>query len=154
MLTKLRLFCLFILPLAAAQPISAQSSGRVFIGAGASTNGYSDLLLHVGGGGEGLLAGGLGVSADLGYLFDADAPSGGLGLFSPGLVYHFAPEKRTVPFVLGGYTLLFRDGAAHLAHAGGGVNHWFSRRLGIRGEFRAHFRDEAILEGRFSLLFR
>jgi hypothetical protein len=40
------------------------------------------------------------------------------------------------PFVTGGYTLSFRSGVAHLVNFGGGINYWFSRKMGLRLEAR------------------
>ncbi len=131
-----------------------QASGRGFFGFAGVTDESSELLFHMGGGGEGKLVGGLGVTADLGYLFSREGFSGGIGLFSPGLIYHFNRDSRTTPFLTGGYTLLFRDGVANLGFGGGGVDHWFKERLGLRFEFRLHVRSEGLAEGRIAFLFR
>jgi hypothetical protein len=62
----------------------------------------------------------------------------GVGLFSPGIIYQFRTTRKSVPFVTGGYTLAFRNGAYNLVHFGGGFNHWFGNRWGMRFEVRDH----------------
>jgi len=110
-----------------------------------------------GAGGEGLLAGGFGLGAELGYLAFFEGPSLGVGLLSPGVVYNFSPGKKTMPFVTGGYTLFFRSGATHGLYFGGGVNRWMGDRWGIRIEGRNQLMPacrENLLEARFAILFR
>ena len=94
-------------------------------------------VVHFGGGGERLLAGGLGAAFELGYgsAFDGH----GIGVLSPGVIYAFNREKKTVPFVNGGYTLFFRSGTAHGVFFGGGVNKWIGDRWGIRIEGRDYW---------------
>ena len=115
--------------------------------------------LTLGGGGEGLIKGGLGISADLGYMFPLQGGFGsGIGLFSPGVVYQFRTARRTVPFVTGGYSLAFRNGVYNMIHFGGGFNHWFSNRWGIRVEGRDHIDPREpeynLLQFRVGLLLR
>jgi hypothetical protein len=43
-----------------------------------------------------------------------------------------------VPFITGGYSLLFGSGAAHGLNFGGGVNWWMRDRLALRLEARDH----------------
>ena len=91
----------------------------------------------IGGGAEGLVKGGFGLGIDGGYFF---APSAGIeygiGLVSPSALYQFKRGSKTNPFVLGGYTLAFRNGVANLVHYGGGVDYWLSRHWGLRAEVR------------------
>ena len=81
-----------------------------------------------------------------------------MGIFSPGVVYQFHTRRKTVPFVTGGYTLAFRSGAYNLFHFGGGVNHWFNSRWGIRVEVRdhidPHYPEYNFLQFRVGFLFR
>jgi len=67
--------------------ISAQGVGRVFIAPGVISNGDANFVLHFGGGGEGLIVGGFGIAADIGYL--ADTFGDGLGTFSSGGIFKF-----------------------------------------------------------------
>lgn len=97
---------------------------------------YNQAGVHFGVGGEGLLVGGLGAGVDIGVLTNFKA--GAIGIFSPGLVYQFRPGSRTAPFVAGGYTLAFGGGTLNMIHFGGGVNHWFSERWGLKIEARDH----------------
>ena len=112
-------------------------------------------MVHFGGGGEGLLAGGLGAAFELGYLSSFDGH--GIGVLSPGVIYAFNREKKTVPFVTGGYTLFFRSGTAHGVFFGGGVNKWIGDRWGIRIEGRDQVYVEGnthFLEARVAFIFR
>lgn len=114
-------------------------------------------VFHAGGGGEALLYKGLGIGADLGYVFPFEYPSQGLGVFSPGASYHFKRDRLVSPFVTGGYTLAFRSQAFHAAHVGAGFHYWLSQGLGLRFEIRDHFRPDTvyqILSFRFGLSFR
>ncbi len=128
-------------------PLLGQSSetepktgyGYLFVTPGAVIGDGASATLTFGGGGEGLIKGGFGVSADVGYLFFPQGGFGsGVGIFSPGVIYQFRTARRTVPFVTGGYSLAFRQGAYNLIHFGGGINHWFSNRWGLRFEVRDH----------------
>jgi hypothetical protein len=79
---------------------------------------------------------GLGAGMDVGYLFPTRGFGWGFGTLSPGVVYQFSPNQKTVPFLTGGYTLGFRDGVANMVHFGGGATYFFSKRLGLRIEAR------------------
>jgi len=133
--------------------------GQVYVASGGAFNGDSEAFFHIGGGGTALIAKGFGVQADLGALGAyKDFGSSALGVFSPGVTYVFSRDRRTTPFLAGGYTLFFRDGTANGMFAGGGVNHWLNDSVGLRFEVR----DQIVLEGetihffegRFSILFR
>jgi hypothetical protein len=93
---------------------------------------------HVGGGGEVSLAKGLGVGAEIGYLSSWKSAGSGIGILSLDGVYQFHRSRKTVPFVLAGYSLGFRSGVAHALNFGGGVNYWFREKVGLRLEFRDH----------------
>jgi hypothetical protein len=138
-----------------AQPDDTRAWGYVFGGAGSCIHGVG--FFHAGGGGEALLNGGFGVTAELGYLAFFEAPELGVGLFSPGVLYAFNRGQKTVPFVTGGYTLYFREGSAHGFYVGGGVNRWIGDHWGIRIEGREQVMpacDDHFLEARFAIIFR
>jgi hypothetical protein len=125
----------------ASNQIQAQDTrrswGQVFGAAGAITeSGDSEAVLHFGGGYESLLAGGAGVTGEIGYLTVFDNFSAGIGVFSVGGLYAFNRDRTTVPFVTGGYTLFFRSGTANGFFFGGGVNRWMGDKWGIRIEGR------------------
>jgi len=112
--------------------------GYVFIAPGAASHDGGSTL-NIGGGGEGLLYKGLGVGADIGYLFPRQDFGCGFGLLSVDGSYHFGartPGRKVVPFVTAGYSLAFRSGHANLANFGGGLDYWFTDRVGLRAEFR------------------
>ncbi len=117
------------------------AAGFVFAAPGAFV-GDGREFLHFGGGGEGLLKGGFGATAELGYLARPDALDGGIGLFSAGALYQFGPKRKTVPFVTGGYSMAFRSGSANLMHVGGGLVRWVGSHWGLRIEGRDHFRPQ------------
>jgi hypothetical protein len=133
--------------------------GQFFGGVGAITDGEDvQGVMHFGGGGEGLLAGGFGVTAELGYLANIEGFSGGIGVFSAGGMYAFNRDRKTVPFVNGGYTLFFREGSENGFFFGGGVNHWIGESWGIRIEGRdqvmAGCTDVHTIEARVAIVLR
>lgn len=113
--------------------------------------------LHFGGTVDAQLKGGLGATADLGYLTPYESLTSGIGIFSPGVVFKFNRGHKTEPFVAGGYSLFFRSGAASGLFFGGGVDHWFGKTIGIRIEGRDQVlveENDHFLEARFAVLFR
>lgn len=129
-----------LLPLAAAaQGKEHSGQGYAFVAPGSTSEGGS--TLHFGVGVEGLVYKGLGVGGEIGYLGATRKLSEGFGVFSPNVSYHFLNATKSgklVPFVTGGYSLLFRSDVAHAGNFGGGVNYWFKDRIGARLEFRDH----------------
>lgn len=127
----------------AQTPSSPEYRGHGYaFGAVGGATGSSDPLFHVGAGGERLLYKGFGVGGELGYLWVGESPDVGLGVLSADAQYHFLKASRSgkvVPFVTGGYSLLFRSGALNGVNLGGGVNYWFKERVGLRFEVRDHF---------------
>jgi len=128
-------------------PATAQSShGYAFFAPGASScSGCNNMMLHFGGGAEGIIGKGIGVGAELGFLAPRQNVGEGLGVFSPNGYFHFRgknKDRKVDPFVTGGYTLFFRSGHANLWNFGGGLNYWFASRLGLKVELRDHIWPE------------
>ena len=152
-----------IMAMITGTPLLAQTEPRawaqVFGGFGAiASSDDAQAVVHLGGGGEGLLAGGLGVTGELGYLSNYQDFSGGIGVFSVGAMYAFNRDHKTVPFANGGYSLFFRSGTANGFFFGGGVNHWIGEGWGIRIEGRDQvFASDSgvhIIEGRFAIILK
>jgi hypothetical protein len=143
-----------------AQSIERKGAGYVFAAPGAFVDEGSTGTFGFGGGGEGLLKAGFGISADVGYVYPTQGGfQDGFGLFSPGVLYQFQRTSKVVPFVNGGYSLAFRDDVLNMVYFGGGVNYWPKKRLGLRFEVRDQFSPETdyfgnILQFRIGLLFR
>lgn len=139
------------------------SNGYVFFAPGGLTCcGHTAMTLQFGVGGEGILAKGIGVGAEVGAVgARQDFGDSVVGVFSPNGYYHFVHGKdiKFDPFVTGGYTLIFRSGHANLFNFGGGLNYWFGSKLGLRFEVRdqVHTGDGASVHywgARFGLAFR
>ncbi len=122
--------------------LAAQSSHGYFFAApgGVTSGGYTDKTWHAGGGGEGILGKGVGISGEIGALGPTDCLSCVIGAFSVNGNYHFLRGRghKVDPFVTTGYTLLFRGESKSLVNFGVGVNYWFSRPVGVKVEFRDH----------------
>ena len=114
--------------------------------------------IHFGGGEELIWPNGLGLGADIGYITSTTAFADGLGLLTAGPIYEFRTNSRYKPFVRGGVSLAFRNGALPLVHVGGGVNRWFDDRWGLKLEVRDHFDPRypsfQVLEFSVGLLFK
>jgi len=137
------LLLLFSGEVRAQQPPAAPAGqGYFFWGPGAVNS--ETATQHFGGGGEVFLHKGLGIGAEVGYLSPLQAAQDGIGLFSVNGLYEFGrtTPSKLHPFVTGGYSLAFRGGATNAVNFGGGFNYWFSRRAGLRLEFRDHFAPE------------
>lgn len=142
---------------AAAQPQQGRGAVAAYAAGGAVTDGDNgEGFWQFGGGGEYVFSNGLGVGIDVGVVtaggFDAAA-----GVFSAGPLFEFKPDRKTAPFLTGGYTLFFREGTANAFHFGGGVRHWFGNRFGMRFEVRDEVAWEGnihFVQGRVSFLFR
>ena len=132
----------FLVLVAGAAPAQTASEPRAWgygFGAIGGTSGGSIATLHVGGGGEGLVYKGLGLGAEVGYLFPFENLGDGIGILSTDVSYHFVKpraNRKLVPFVTGGFSLAFRSGASGGGNFGGGVQYWLRPRLGLRFEFR------------------
>lgn len=108
---------------------------------GAFEGDSSAALFHFGGGFDSMLRESLSASVEAGLVtgFGADFGSG-IGVVSANLLFNTdVPQpRRFVPFVTGGYSLFFSDGAAHAVNIGAGATYWNSPRTGLRFEFRTH----------------
>ena len=126
----------------AQSPGGHSGQGYVFVAPGGSSgSGFTNATLHAGAGGEALVYKGVGLGAEVGAIWPVESIGDALGLFSANGSYNFFgsdSDRKAVPFVTGGYTLLFREGTANLWNAGGGVNYWFRDNLGLRLEVRDH----------------
>ena len=129
--------------LCSAQDKLSGGQGYIFAAPGASLgDGPSEGSLHLGGGGEVFVSRKFAVGGEIGYAAPFSSFRDGLGVVSGNAAYHFGREKdrKLVPFLTGGYSLLFRDGTANAVNFGGGFNYWFKQRHGLRIEVRDHVR--------------
>jgi hypothetical protein len=134
-----------LLPLAAAAlaeprggPENHSGQGYIFYGAAFAPEDFEAQNMF-GAGGEALVYEGLGLGGELGYTFPQNGFEYGFGLASANASYHFvgrAGTQRFAPFLTGGYSVAFRDGALNLINYGAGANVWFSERAGVRFEIR------------------
>jgi hypothetical protein len=134
-----RLAALLIVMSAVA--VAQSSNGYVFVAPGGVTCcGHTESTIHLGGGGDIILAKGLGVNLEIGALAPRHDFYSAVGVFSPGGACYFRRGKdlKLEPFVNGGYSLMFRSGHQNLFYFGGGVNYWLARRVGLRFELRDH----------------
>lgn len=113
--------------------------GYGFGAIGGTSGDFGQTTVHVGGGGEGLFYKGLGAGAEIGYLAPTRGVGDGFGVASVDVSYHFVqPGRKLVPFVTGGFSLLFRNGSSAGGNVGGGVQYWMKDRVALRLEFRDH----------------
>ena len=130
---------LMVQGLAFGQTKSERSAwGYGFAGVGARSNGNSDVLINVGGGGEGYFSSGVGLGGEIGYLASSGNGSNGFGIASLNGSYHFNRTGKVIPFVTGGASLGFRSGTAGGGNYGGGLHYWMNNNLGLRFEVRDH----------------
>ena len=138
---------LFVSLVCLAAPASTQAedntrkeAGQGYVFAGIGAVNLEDSTIHFGGGGEVNLYKGLGFGVEIGYLSPIHYMGEGIGILSLDGQYTFGTGTpgKVRPFLTGGYTLAFRDGYANAINFGGGVHYWFSKRIGLRLEFRDH----------------
>jgi hypothetical protein len=129
-----------LLCLVAATAAMAQSHGYVFVAPGAASGGHnSSALIHLGFGGEAVLPMGIGAGAEVGFMGRTSLDV--LGTASLNGYYHFKRSGAWTPFATAGYSNFFTiTGHNNLANLGAGVNYWYKDHLGIKLEFRDHFR--------------
>jgi hypothetical protein len=156
---------LFVLvpTLALSQEVIPKKAGQAyaFVAPGMSVGSCGAVgFLNFGGGGEVNLYRSLGMGFDLGYLSPIEYLGDGIGLFSLNGLYTFkrGSNSKVVPFVTGGYSLAFRGGHANALNLGVGAHYWFSKKAGLRLEFRDYLSPSYaschILQGRFGISFR
>ena len=132
-----------------------RANGHVTAGLGVCQHGV--LLLGIDGGGEGFVYRGLALGGDIGaYSFTDTEP---FGVATLGGNYHFvrrAAVGRFDPFIGAGYTMVFSPGWYHGSGAslGGGINYWFTNRIGLRLDARAYIIGETAVVSRFGIAFR
>lgn len=155
---RLKLAILLIATGASAQAQS--TNGYIFFApGGATSHGYTSMMLHTGGGVDAHLYKGIAANLEIGALGPQEEFSQAVGLFSAGPTYRFLHrrELKWEPFVAGGYSLMFRSGHANLYYFGGGTNAWVWKRVGFRLEFRDHVYPSPAVHFwgfRFGLAFR
>jgi hypothetical protein len=133
--------------------------GNAFFAPGIVTDGVGvGATAHIGAGFDRFLHRGFGIGGEIGYVGAPTAPGLGAGLASINGAYHFRRAGKFVPFVTGGYSLLFRSSSVNAMNLGSGFNYWFRERLGFRLELRDHVipaeRDVHALGLRIGLTFR
>ena len=133
---------LFIPSLALAQVQSERRGwGYGYVGFGGVAPNGSNVTLTLGGGGERLIYKDLGAAAEVASITPIGRFDDGFGLFSTNASYHFGgtdSSRKWIPFVSGGYSMLFRDGTKSGLNVGGGVQYWASPHLALRFEVRDH----------------
>ena len=131
-------------------------SGYAVLGMGSCVHGVGNV--SVAGGGDAFLYRGLTFGGEIGHYQFVERNSNGFGLGGLNAGYHFGNRRgaaRVEPFVSGGLGLAFRNSASLGGSFGGGVNYWFSRRVGLRLEGRAYgFREDAIVKFGVGISFR
>ena len=157
-------FATFLAAAALTLPLSAQdrpyaAHGYGYFGLAGTERTTFGKLLNAGGGGEAFLYKGLAAGADVGYLgYYQNFQSNGFGLASVNGSYHFvgSRDQKIAPFVTAGYSVAFRSNTANLTNIGAGINYWFSRRVGLRVEYRDFFTlsDPHMHTLRFGVTFR
>jgi hypothetical protein len=93
---------------------------------------------HLAGGADVLFNGAAGITGEVGALVAGGSPA---GVTSVGgiLQARASRMRRALPFVTGGYTMLWSEGESVDGwFVGGGVTWWTSQRLGVRLELRDH----------------
>jgi hypothetical protein len=118
-------------------PQERRGWGYGFAGAGMNSQGTS---LHVGGGGEFLIAGGFGFGAEAAH-FGSTSRFGdnSVGMLSANVCYHFGGRNfswKLVPFASGGIS--FANARSGGGNFGFGIQYWMHRRAALRFEFREH----------------
>jgi hypothetical protein len=156
----LALLCFLALPMTEAQEKPKREAGQGYAFAGFGALNSDSSLLHFGGGAEANLFKGIGFGVEVGYLSPLQNLGNGIGILSIDGQYTFGTGHagKLRPFLTGGYTLAFRSGHANAVNFGGGVHYWFSRRVGLRMEFRDHVSpslwDAHLWQGRIGFDFR
>jgi hypothetical protein len=111
----------------------AQPSSNVYLVAGAGAR-DAKAISEAALGGEWVIGKGVGLGGEVGAVLGHES----FGFLSPNGSYHFMHQGRFDPFVTAGYTFGFSvfGGVGSAFNAGGGINFWLWRRLGLRTELR------------------
>ena len=156
------LFALAVPAIAQNPEANYYGHGYVQFGIGRCSNIPCGTVHTLGAGGEVFVYRGLAAGGEGGYGWAQDALSAGAGLFSAGPSYHFKGQghsRRVVPFVGGGYSMLFRQMSVNGGNLGAGITIWPAQHVGIRLEGRwYHFTIAGlaanITAARFGVSFR
>ncbi len=137
---KLVLSLLLLAPLAMAGGDSYIQAGIGGCSVGVDSWFHSGcgLVTHIGGGGEGFVYRGLAIGGEGGWGWVDGHFRDGVALASANASYHFGRDRSLVPFITGGYSLLFRDFHANGFNLGGGATWWAARHVGLRFDGRLH----------------
>ena len=136
---------LALLLLTSSSPLRAQSESQgylVIAPAVVSGGGESHSALQGVVGGEGVFPGGVGLGAEIGALGVRAGSDSLASLLSLNGYFHVPRSFSTVdPFLTAGYTALFDFfNNTSFSNLGVGMNWWFASRVGLKLEFRDHFR--------------
>lgn len=142
-------------PLSAETPNRYYGSGYASVGVGSCAHRVTNVSF--GAGGDAFLFRGLTAGAEIGHYQFVERGSDGFGIagFNAGYHWNRRGAGRTEPFVSAGPAIVFGNASSPGASFGGGVNYWFSRRLGLRLEGRLYgFAGDAIAKFRVGISFR
>lgn len=112
-----------------------------FAGWGGTYFGDIGATLHVGLGGEMIVAERLALGAEIGRLGPVEDFDDGFEVLSFNAAYHFVPRdspRRLTPFATAGYSVAFPTTTLSLLNFGGGLQYWIRKNVGVRFEFRDH----------------
>ncbi len=146
---------LMLLIFVAGLPALAGGNGYAVLGMGTCAHGVANVSFAAGG--DGLLYRGLAVGGDIGHYRFVERGGHGFGVAGLNAGYHFNRRTgaRIEPFIGGGPAIAFGNGSSPGASFAGGVNYWFSRRVGLRLEGRVYgFAGEALAKFRVGISFR
>ncbi len=131
---------------ARAEGTAEDDAGELTLSAGGGLIVWDDgpWVGHVRLGGERTRDRGLGLAIDGGWLWFGQNPTYGVGTASPSLVLGLGRSGSTSGSLRAGYTMLFRDGVAHAAHAGVAVDHHLRSGGRVRVEVRDTFLPQAL----------
>ncbi len=131
-------------------------SGYAALGLGSCMHGVTNVSFA--GGGDAFLYRGLTLGGDIGHYRFVERGGNGFGIGGVNAGYHFVNRRRAAriePFVSAGLAMAFGNGSSPGGSFGGGVNYWFSRRIGLHLEGRAYgFAGEALAKFRVGISFR
>ena len=126
---------------------AAQANGQIVAYAEGGPAGFSNFAgrwsnsFHVAAGGEGIVAGRIGVGGEIGFFQRVITASGNA-------TFHLTPPSSSTAgaFITGGYTrfgILDGEGGFHAWNVGVGANVWFGDHAGLRVELRDHIRPDS-----------